>query len=140
VTQILILTISQVQIRTEFTQTDTEAEPEEVATEQQQSENSPNIIKGKKRLRRSHEWLKNKKKKARNSGQEYEDYRGRTIKAKSLPDLTNHVCRCKCTEKVTPDATQEFHAKFWALGDHTAQDAFLVGSTTVQKNRLPQNL
>jgi len=116
---------------TELTQPDTETESAAVGTEEEQF--SPTITRGRKRLRRPDEWVKNKKKKARNSGQEYEDYKGRTVQAKSLPDLTNHMCRRKCTEKVTPADMQEFHAKFWALGDHTAQDAFLAGSVTVQK-------
>ena len=56
-----------------------------------------------------------------------------TRECASLPDLTNHICRRSCTKKVTPADMQEFHAKFWALGDHTAQNAFLVRSVTVQK-------
>jgi len=56
--------------------------------------------------------------------------------AKSLPDLTNHICRRSCTKKVTPADMQEFHAKFWALGDHTAQNAFLVRLVLLYRKRI----
>jgi len=58
----------------------THSEAKEAGTEQQQSQPSTNIIRGKKLLRRPEVWQKNKKKKARNSGQEYEDYKGKTVK------------------------------------------------------------
>ena len=97
------------------------------------------IPKGKKRMRRPENWLKNKKKKARNSGKQYADYKGRIVHAKTLPDMTNHVCRRRCAEKVTPADMKECHDNFWELGDHTAQDAFLAGCIMViekDRNRL----
>lgn len=85
----------------------TEQEPvstvaEASGNEHQQSPVSvPQILipKGKKQMRGPENWLKNKKKKARNSGKQYADYKGRIVHAKTLPDMTNHVCRRRCAKK-----------------------------------------
>ena len=133
---------------TELSSSDAEGtEHEPVSTVAEAPENDhqqsavfiPQIPKGKKRMRQPENWLKNKKKKARNSGKQYTDYKGRIVHAKTLPDMTNHVCRRRCAEKVTPADVKECHDKFWELGDHTAQDAFLSGCIMVtekDRNRL----
>ena len=86
-----------------------------------------------KRKRNPEEWKKNKRKRLRNRGKEYETVSKSGEKRKFAAKQLGKDCRCslKCFERVTKQRRENVFGGFWELGDWTAQNAFLCGSVKV---------
>ena len=91
------------------------------------SEELPFENKGRKRIRRTEQWVKNKKKSKKDSGKAYTTYcgerRGRKQPAIAL------TCRCQhhCSSLVTVTDRQRIFNDFDKLGSHDTQNKYLFG-------------
>ena len=80
--------------------------------------------KGKKRIRNPETWIKNIRKKKRNSGQEYLNSKGNITQARKVGN--DCKCRKKCFQMIDERTRQEIFDSFWAAADQEKQDAHLL--------------
>ncbi|KAI4462975.1 transposable element tc3 transposase-like protein [Holotrichia oblita] len=83
------------------------------------------IRKGKKRQRKVILWIRNQRKRLRNSGKSYVNSAGKKIgkKTQGPPCL----CKLKCYEKFSDKDLHIIFEQFYAMGDRNIQDAYLSG-------------
>ncbi|XP_057687901.1 uncharacterized protein LOC130913356 isoform X3 [Corythoichthys intestinalis] len=92
----------------------------------------------KRRRRRQHEWLRSKMKEARNKGKAYVNTRGMPVPEKNLVSLPHHLCRHKCTDRVSEEERRAIFHNFWDLGNFDLQNAFICASVklvNIQRRR-----
>lgn len=89
--------------------------------------------KGKKRVRNESAWIKNVRKRQRNSGKEYISRTGKTVAEKSIKLPCTEKCRLKCRNKITEDQRQEIFDCYWRLGTLQRQRDFLNSCLTTLK-------
>ncbi|CAK1602117.1 unnamed protein product [Parnassius mnemosyne] len=80
---------------------------------------------GKKRVRNESAWIKNVRKRQRNSGEQYVSRTGKTVAAKSIKPPCTEKCRLKCRNKITEEQRQEIFECYWGLGSLQRQRDFL---------------
>ena len=83
-----------------------------------------------KRKRKEGGWQKNKRKRLRNTGQEYVTAKGKTVPPKHYGN-TPCGCPLKCFEKVSEGQRQTLFDGFWASGDFNTQNAYISGCIKV---------
>lgn len=92
--------------------------------------NSPPAKKkrGRKRSLKKEEWIKNKSKKLKNSGQSYVSCSKSKKKfpEKALKPPCNDNCRLKCSTVISQEERQEIFNNFWKLGDLGRQRDFIA--------------
>ena len=88
---------------------------------------SPPVCCARKRKRDEHAWVRNKRKRLRNTGEEYFSSRNIKVKAKVFNPIGNTCCSRKCVTLITEDERREIFTKFWQLGSHSVQTAFIAG-------------
>ena len=81
---------------------------------------------GRKRLRYEEQWVKKKRKLAKDKGASYATYKGEQKPAKELASLT---CRCpyRCSTDINDEDRQRIFQEFYQLGDHDSQNKYLYG-------------
>ena len=89
--------------------------------------------KGKKRVRNESAWIKNVRKRQRNSGKVYISRTGKTVAAKSVKPPCTEKCRLKCRDKITEEQRQEIFECYWGLGSLQRQRDFLNSCLTTLK-------
>ena len=82
--------------------------------------------KSRKRVRNPDAWVRNVRKKKRNTGKEYVSYRGKKVPAKSQKGPCC-ACRSKCYNKISEAEADSMFAQFLEIGTKDEQDAFLYG-------------
>ncbi|XP_069357551.1 uncharacterized protein [Maniola hyperantus] len=95
----------------------------------EKEDNSNNSSKGRRRLVRVDEWLCNKTKKLRNTGQSYVSRSNKIIPARALKPPCGDKCKLQCSIKIDNDSRKEIFSKFWELGDITMQRNFINSCT-----------
>lgn len=82
---------------------------------------------GGKRVAVAENWLSNKAKKLRNSGQAYtsRSKSQKRINARSIRPACGDKCRLKCSNKVDENTRREIFQKYWALEDINRQRDFI---------------
>lgn len=90
-------------------------------------ENRPHEIKKltRKRLRHPENWKKNRAKKQRNSGLEYINSKGQTVKSKVMLKPCLDKCRLKCKTNITENERQIIFDSYWKLQCIDAQRNFV---------------
>lgn len=90
------------------------------------------IQKGKKRKRNTEDWLKNKAKRLRNSGESYvsSSSKKKVIPAKKLLPPCTDKCKLKCFQYFSEDDRQQIFSDYWGLGNLEKQRQFLSNSMT----------
>lgn len=85
---------------------------------------------GRKRLRHEEDWVKKKRKIAKDKGESYSTSAGNQKAAKDLVGLT---CKCpySCSENVDDAEQQRIFQQFYELGSHDAQNKYLYGLISV---------
>ena len=73
-------------------------------------------------------WVRNKNKKARQTGEEYVNITGDTVAARAVGSPCN--CKEHCFALVGEEGIIRIHQDFWSLGDHTLQTAFIQNCAT----------
>lgn len=110
-----------------------ETEEEADATVQNMGQ-TRNITKRKRRDEGN--WKRNLIKAKRNRGEQYVNYKGKTVAAKIFaPVLCN--CRRKCSEIVTPEIQNIIHAQFYAL-DWNGQTAWICTTIKLSAPKRPK--
>lgn len=89
--------------------------------------------KGKKRVRNESAWIKNVRKRQRNSGKQYISRTGKTVAEKSIKLPCTEKCRLKCRNKITEEQRQEIFDCYWGLGTLQRQRDFLNSCLTTLK-------
>ena len=99
----------------------------EIEYSSETSEELPFENKGRKRIRRTEQWVKNKKKSKKDSGKAYTTYRGER-KGRKQPAIAL-TCRCQhhCSSLVTVTDRQQIFNDFYKLGSHDTQNKYLFG-------------
>ncbi|XP_077571339.1 uncharacterized protein LOC144195513 [Stigmatopora nigra] len=82
----------------------------------------------KKRTSHQHDWLRSKRKEARNKGKAYMNTRGIAVPEKNLVALPHHLCRLKCIEQISEEERRAIFHNFWYLGDYDLQNTFICTS------------
>lgn len=91
---------------------------------------------GKKRLKHKNNWTVVQRKKLKNEGKAYENYKGKQITEKSLGETCGITCRYKCTENIDANHREKIFTKFWGLGDRKKHWEFVIKySKKVPKGR-----
>jgi hypothetical protein len=91
-----------------------------------------------RRPRRPENWICNKRKTLRNSGQTYLSSKGKIVEAKQMRESCGTSCRAKCITKVSDADRQRAFDKYWALGDVVKQRKFIymhIRSTEPKRRR-----
>ncbi|XP_022831051.1 uncharacterized protein LOC111359686 [Spodoptera litura] len=89
--------------------------------------------KGKKRVRNESAWIKNVRKRQRNSGKQYVSRTGKTVAEKSIKPPCTEKCRFRCRDKITEEQRQEIFKCYWGLGTLQRQRDFLNSCLTTLK-------
>lgn len=91
---------------------------------------------GKKRQKHKENWTIIQRKKLKNEGKAYENYKGKQIAEKSLGETCGKTCRYKCTENIDANQREKIFTKFWKLGDRKKHSEFVIKySKKVPKGR-----
>lgn len=91
---------------------------------------------GKKRQKHKENWTIIQRKKLKNEGKAYENYKGKQIAEKSLGETCGKTCRYKCTENIDANQREKIFTKFWKLGDRKKHWEFVIKySKKVPKGR-----
>jgi hypothetical protein len=85
-----------------------------------------------KRVRNAQEWRQNKRKRLMNSGKRYVSAKGCIVPAKVFAGIRKRCCRSKCVSKLTEAEAQNIFDKFWQLGNHDVQSAYIAGCVKQQ--------
>uniref|UniRef100_UPI00358FC0C3 uncharacterized protein isoform X1 n=1 Tax=Myxine glutinosa TaxID=7769 RepID=UPI00358FC0C3 len=93
-----------------------------------------------KRVQHHKDWNDVKRKRLRNSGQEYFGRNGVVHEARKMKDLTNHKCSRQC-HLISEDERKQLFQQYWALADYNAQVSWICGAIkqVVPKRRYSQN-
>lgn len=93
-------------------------------------ETQKRYIRNRKRKNRANpnNWMCNKRKHLRNSGQEYETKNNKRKKARSVKTPCNN-CRFKCTSLITEEERKEIFDEYWNLGDLKLQRHYIYNRT-----------
>ncbi|XP_077417655.1 uncharacterized protein LOC144048992 isoform X2 [Vanacampus margaritifer] len=91
-------------------------------------ENEASPHKCKKRKCRPHEGLRSQMKAARNRGEAYVNTRGLAVPEKNPLALPRHLCRHKCSQRVSEEERRAIFRQFWDLGNFELQNAFICAS------------
>lgn len=97
----------------------------ETSNRQENTAISPIPKIGKKRVRNEDNWLKNKKKKLKNSGKSYVTKSGRSIEARKMKAPCSEKCVQKCSTKISDEQRNIIFNEFWALASFQRQRDFL---------------
>ena len=81
--------------------------------------------KGRKRTRQEELWADNKRRKARNTGQEYTTRKGKVHRAKALGQGCGDKCRLRCHDKISDSSRELIFHSFWKLGDINQERSFI---------------
>jgi len=84
-----------------------------------------------KRKSQPEEWKANKRKKRRDTGQEYVSKAGATVPARSVKSKDCQKCRFRCSEKVPEEERQNIFDLYWQLGDYDKQRSFICSNVSV---------
>ncbi|CAG9812835.1 unnamed protein product [Phaedon cochleariae] len=82
-------------------------------------------VKGKKRVKRVETWAKEKAKRQKNSGKEYQSKSGNIVQAKSMKPPCPVRCVLKCADKFSEDFRRKLFEDFWELACLQQQRDFL---------------
>ncbi|CAK1589667.1 unnamed protein product [Parnassius mnemosyne] len=90
-----------------------------------------NIKKGKKRIARVDDWLANKAKKLRNTGQAYvsQSKTKKIVAARAMKQPCRDKCKMQCSSKIDDNQRRKIFSKYWELGDITLQRNFINSCT-----------
>lgn len=87
------------------------------------------LKRGKKRTLNPPEWLKNKAKQLRNSGQAYTNYKTKKqYEKREMRGPCSQKCRLKCSTKINNEQRACFFEKYWQLNNVTRQRDFISRS------------
>lgn len=97
-----------------------------VGSEIRESEdNSPSIKKGKKRLRKTENWVSNRAKRLKNSGKSYKSRTGKMMEARKLGPPCPEKCVLACAKKVTENCRAKLFKEYWEMASLQRQRDFL---------------
>ncbi|KAF2906079.1 hypothetical protein ILUMI_00090 [Ignelater luminosus] len=96
-------------------------------TENEENEDLNAISKKNTRKRKANPnmWKRNVIKSRRNSGESYQNGKGKTVPTRILKPPCSETCRLKCTSKISLHRRQEIFDEYWGLGDITRQRDFI---------------
>ncbi|KAK3883277.1 hypothetical protein Pcinc_012406 [Petrolisthes cinctipes] len=83
-------------------------------------------------------WIQNKAKKKRNSGQAYQSRTGKEVAGRSI----GPPCTCGCFDRIPVDVRQAIHKIFYEMGDWVLQNSYLqkhIKSQPVKRRRKPKD-
>ncbi|CAH0558680.1 unnamed protein product [Brassicogethes aeneus] len=86
---------------------------------------------GKKRVRRTSMWKRERAKKLRNEGKMYVDRKQKVHGPKMLREY-NHRCRYNCNNNISEQNRQALFDDFWKLGSWELQTSFLNGAIALE--------
>jgi hypothetical protein len=72
---------------------------------------------GRKRSRNQTDWKQNVRKRLRQSGKSYVDYKGRNKSAKKVQADCIGLCKFKCTTKISSSDRKKLFESYWSLND-----------------------
>ena len=72
---------------------------------------------GRKRSRNQTDWKQNVRKRLRQSGKSYVDYKGRNKSAKKVQADCIGLCKFKCTTKISSSDRKKIFESYWSLND-----------------------
>lgn len=87
-------------------------------------------------------WIRNKRKLAKNKGQSYIASNGKFIEAKQMKDNCGSACRMQCYKKISEDYRQSNFNYFYQLADIAKQRKFLFDHMKTyepKRNKIPKN-
>jgi hypothetical protein len=90
------------------------------------------------RQRNPEQWLCNKRKSLRNTGQSYRNTKGKIVAARKMRESCGSSCRSKCDTKISEEDRQREFDAFWSLGDVVKQRKFIhqrVTSSTPKRRK-----
>ena len=86
-----------------------------------------------KRRRCPENWKHLKRKKLRNSGEEYFTKHAKFVEAKVFRGLPGSCCKHQCYDKLSEEACFGLFKQFWSTGSHDIQTAFIAGCISQQQ-------
>jgi hypothetical protein len=89
----------------------------------------PSLSCTRKRKRNESNWVRNKRRQLRNTGQEYVSLKNKVVRAKVF-EAVGKCCNQKCVTNITEDERNAIFTKFWQLGSFSAQTAYIAGCVT----------
>lgn len=98
---------------------------------------SPELVRGRKRKRNPDNWKRERHRKKRLSGKDYETRSGRIVAEKIFSD---ELCNCarKCNGKIPTDERKNLFQSFYTLSNYNEQNFFLkscIKSSSVKRRR-----
>lgn len=87
-------------------------------------------------------WIRNKRKLAKNKGQSYIASNGKFVEAKQMKDSCGSSCRMQCYKKINEDNRQSNFNYFYQLADIAKQRKFLFDHMKTyepKRNKIPKN-
>jgi hypothetical protein len=109
-------------LRSDFDETS-----QEVSNFEETAVESPRSSSKRKAIRQAHpeNWLRNKRKLAKNSGQSYYASNGKFVEAKEMKCKCVETCRMQCSKKISEENRFINFNHFYSLGDIEKQRKFL---------------
>ena len=100
---------------------------------EQQTGDTQEERRGRKRNRDEALWKRNILKRKRNTGNQYVNSRGHVVKAKSVQPYDCGGCRYKCKEKVSETDREKIFHSYWQLGRKDLQNDFITTHVDAHK-------
>lgn len=96
---------------------------------------------GRKRIRQKDKWVRNVRKRLRNSGKSYVGCTGKRVLAKEFV-AGNCNCKKRCSAAVNATTQKALFESFWGMKNFSKQNVYLCGlvqATKVKRSRRPRN-
>ena len=89
--------------------------------------NCSELSKSRKSKRQPDNWIRNQRRKQRNSGCDYVNSRGKLIAGKSFGGLPQNCCSKQCYKKFSCEEGTELFRSYWSSGTYDVQSSFIAG-------------
>jgi len=94
---------------------------------------------GRKRIRNPDNWIRNKRKRACQSGEMYVSSRGKVVNARHRLPTPNCNCRYKCSEQVSETARDVAFHGYWSLANKDRQTDFICAHVVKKEKKAHKN-